>query len=70
MQQLDFAVPQQESNRPACATPPNPRVATTAVKVLIQYIKLASPSLGTNVKHGPPMVPGGRTGGFSDTEEK
>lgn len=38
VQQLDFAVPQQESNRPACATLPNPRVATTAVKVLIQYI--------------------------------
>ena len=38
VQQLDFAVPQQESNSPAFATLPNPRVATTAVKDLIQYI--------------------------------
>ena len=39
-QPQDLAAPQQpESNRPACATLPNPSVATTAVKVLIQFIK-------------------------------
>ena len=71
VQQLDFAVPQQESNRPACATLPNPRVATTAVKVLIQYIKQRLLPLGLVVKHGPPMVPGGgEQAVFSDTEEK
>lgn len=70
MQQLDLAVPQQESNRPACATLPNPRVATTAVKDLIQYIKQRLLPLGLVVRHGPPMVPGGEQAVFSDTEEK
>lgn len=70
VQQLDFAVPQQESNRPACATLPNPRVATTAVKVLIQYIKQRLLPLGLMSNTDRRWCQGGEQAVFSDTEEK
>jgi hypothetical protein len=70
VQQLDLAVPQQESNRPACATLPNPRVATTAVKDLIQYIKQRLLPLGQLSDTDRRWCQGGEQAVFSDTEEK
>ena len=77
VQQQDFSAPQHpvlqqpELNKPACAAPPNPKVATTAVNVFNQFIRAASPSLGTNWGcHVQLMVPSYLIRRFADTEEK